>query len=186
MCVWWGWVRGEGGGVGCKKNPPFFMTVFHLLHVTWHRRHDVSYHQQRFVQQFVQADNKGKRYWPFVRGIHWRPLDSPHKGPVMHQSIMSCLILHNRIPEPQSHIVYTHVHPDLHNITWIPRDISYVNSNFGRHDDLSHVCGLKLLGAFTMEFLRSISFLTRYTKSPPFSVTWLAEPFPKVILPTTH
>ena len=22
-------------------------------------------------------------YWPFVRGIHWSPVDSPHKGPVM-------------------------------------------------------------------------------------------------------
>ena len=22
------------------------------------------------------------RYWPFVRGIHWSPVNSPHKGPV--------------------------------------------------------------------------------------------------------
>ena len=22
-------------------------------------------------------------YWPFVRGIHWLPVDSPHKGPVI-------------------------------------------------------------------------------------------------------
>ena len=28
-------------------------------------------------------------YWPFVRGIHWSPVDSPHKGPVMWNYISS-------------------------------------------------------------------------------------------------
>ena len=40
-----------------------------------------------FDQQFVQA-NIGENiidlcYWPFVRGNHRSPMDSPHKGPVM-------------------------------------------------------------------------------------------------------
>ena len=43
---------------------------------------------QLFVQQFFQAnikeDIKTLHYWLSVRGIHQGPVDSPHKGPVMH------------------------------------------------------------------------------------------------------
>ena len=39
-----------------------------------------------FVQQLVQANikenTKASYYHPFVSGIHWRPVDSPHKGSV--------------------------------------------------------------------------------------------------------
>ena len=41
---------------------------------------------QLFVQQHVQSMDqeniKVPHYWAFVRGIHWSPVDSPHKGPV--------------------------------------------------------------------------------------------------------
>ena len=30
-----------------------------------------------------QRIHKASHYWPFVRGIHRKPVDSPHKGPVM-------------------------------------------------------------------------------------------------------
>ena len=39
-----------------------------------------------FTQPFIEgADQnyiKAPRYWPFLRGIHWWPVNSPHKGPV--------------------------------------------------------------------------------------------------------
>ena len=30
----------------------------------------------------IKVNIKATRYWPFVRGIHRRPVNSPHKGPV--------------------------------------------------------------------------------------------------------
>ena len=40
-----------------------------------------------FVRRLIQANNKENvialHHWPFVRGIHRWPVDSPHKGPVM-------------------------------------------------------------------------------------------------------
>ena len=39
------------------------------------------------VWQFAQSDTKGNitapHHCPFFKGIHWWPVDSPHKGPVM-------------------------------------------------------------------------------------------------------
>ena len=39
-----------------------------------------------YIQQFIEAqikeNIKAPRYWPFVRGIHRWPVNSPHKGPV--------------------------------------------------------------------------------------------------------
>ena len=49
-------------------------------------------------QQLVQAHNKGNiktlHHWPIVKGIHQRPVDSPHKGPVT----SSCI--RTRLPPP--------------------------------------------------------------------------------------
>ena len=36
---------------------------------------------------FVQADFKRKHHWLFVWGIHWSPVDSPHKRPGMRKVI---------------------------------------------------------------------------------------------------
>ena len=45
-----------------------------------------------FAQQLVQANNKenikATHHWPFVRGIHRSPVDSPHKGPVMRRAFL--------------------------------------------------------------------------------------------------
>ena len=57
-----------------------YITICHmytmLSQITW-----------LFVQQLVHAYNKENikaiHYWPFVRGIHRSPVDSPHKGPVI-------------------------------------------------------------------------------------------------------
>ena len=55
-----------------------------------HLCHHQSPATQLFVQQFVQYDIKENiktpHYWPFVRGIHWSPVDSPHKWSVMWKS----------------------------------------------------------------------------------------------------
>ena len=44
-----------------------------------------------FVQLFVQANIKesikAPQHWPFVKGIHRWPVDSPHKGPVMWKAL---------------------------------------------------------------------------------------------------
>ena len=36
---------------------------------------------QPFVQEQIKENIKAPRYWPFVRGIHRWPVNSPHKGP---------------------------------------------------------------------------------------------------------
>ena len=39
-----------------------------------------------FVEHVIRINkenNRGLHYWPFVKGIHRFPMDSPHKGPVM-------------------------------------------------------------------------------------------------------
>ena len=36
---------------------------------------------------WYQRNIKALHYWPFVRGIHWWPVDSPHKGPVMQKNV---------------------------------------------------------------------------------------------------
>ena len=54
---------------------------------TWCDRHGVS--NNRTIEclfnslfRLTTGDIKGPRYWPFVRGIHRWPVDSPHTGPV--------------------------------------------------------------------------------------------------------
>ena len=63
----------------------------HWGDVTWTSRPLKSLATQLFVQQLIEINNKEiitcLLYWPFVRGIHWSPLDSPHKGPVMWRAI---------------------------------------------------------------------------------------------------
>ena len=41
---------------------------------------------ERLVQVDVKQDVDIRHHWPFVRGIHWSPVDSPHKRPVMWQA----------------------------------------------------------------------------------------------------
>ena len=42
----------------------------------------VSLFTQPFVQAQIKENIKAPRHWPFVRGIHRWPVNSPHKGPV--------------------------------------------------------------------------------------------------------
>ena len=59
---------------------------------------------QLCVEKLVQAINKiiivNPHYWPTVRGIHWWPVDSQHKRPVM-QKPFQC---HDVIMESRSQI----------------------------------------------------------------------------------
>ena len=40
----------------------------------------ILWFQMGFLHDDVIKWNQFPRYWPFVRGIHWSPLNSPHKG----------------------------------------------------------------------------------------------------------
>ena len=42
---------------------------------------------QRFTTITITGNIKAPHHWPFVRRIHWWPMDSPHKGPVIRYSI---------------------------------------------------------------------------------------------------
>ena len=35
------------------------------------------------IEAQINENIKAPRYWPFVRGIHRGPMNSPHKGPVV-------------------------------------------------------------------------------------------------------
>ena len=59
--------------------------VLHYNDVIWASRRINSPVTWTFVQQRVQANNKG-HYWPLCEGIHRWPVDSPHKGPVMRKA----------------------------------------------------------------------------------------------------
>ena len=48
--------------------------------VSNYRRPD--FFAQLFFQTQIKENSKAPRYLPVVRGIHWSPVDSPHKGPV--------------------------------------------------------------------------------------------------------
>ena len=41
---------------------------------------------------WYQGKPQSLHYWTYVRGIHQWPVDSPHKGPVSHNAIMSCAL----------------------------------------------------------------------------------------------
>ena len=53
----------------CKSSLEF-LRLLHMSH--WNILHDNVMTWKYFPH-----------YWPFVRGIHWSPVDSPHKGPVI-------------------------------------------------------------------------------------------------------
>ena len=57
------------------------------IYVTSHERHLLPYFRSLAAWQLVEANNelniKALFYWPFVRGIQWWPVDSPHKGPMI-------------------------------------------------------------------------------------------------------
>ena len=56
------------------------------LMVTSHQRYGVCNHQplDYFVKSVfrlkIKENIKAPHYWPFDRGIYWRPVESPHKG----------------------------------------------------------------------------------------------------------
>ena len=48
---------------------------------------EITANLTRLFNSLVQSNNKEIirfHYWPFVRGIHWKPVDSPHKRPVIY------------------------------------------------------------------------------------------------------
>ena len=78
----------------------------HERQVIWNHLHLNCLFQQ-LVQTINKENIKALHYWAFVRGIHWSPVDSPHKGPVMqktrpcHDIIMDHRVpVHDKIPQP--------------------------------------------------------------------------------------
>ena len=80
------------------------------------------------------ANNKGNikalHYWPFVRGIHWLPVDSPHKGPVM----LKVFPRHDIITVPSIyHMLHVPVFADdfaIWNKYFLHRKLSHHDANF--------------------------------------------------------
>ena len=81
---------------GCRSTQAIYTTfslcrvlvafTHHLLAFTWH---GIIIHMSQCQWSNpgeclswwrYQMENKNQRYWPFVRGIHWSPVNSPHKG----------------------------------------------------------------------------------------------------------
>ena len=61
---------------------PFWEYSLHECHGVWnHQQRDCSFN--RFLKLTPKKTSKLCISGTFVRGIHWSPLDSPHKGPVM-------------------------------------------------------------------------------------------------------
>ena len=62
-----------------RKKDPFILNIFIILDITANQHDDVI-KRKHFP-----------RYWPFVRGIHRSPVNSPHKG-LWHGALMLSLI----------------------------------------------------------------------------------------------
>ena len=69
-----------------------YICIYIYLYIMFQRRNGliISFCTRQYhidiVQQYVQDDNKNikaRHCWAFVRAIQWRPVDTPHKGPVM-------------------------------------------------------------------------------------------------------
>ena len=73
-----------------------------------HEHHHISNHweTQLFIHQVFQTYKKHQipYYWPFVRGIHLWPVDSPHKGPAMWIAFP-----HDVIVSPKSNLSLWHL-----------------------------------------------------------------------------
>ena len=72
----------------------YYLAHFQLWHysdVTWvsWRLESMTVHLVNSFRLSKKRNSKALHYWPFVRGIHWGPVDSPHKGPVM-QGVFPC------------------------------------------------------------------------------------------------
>ena len=65
------------------------LSLHNVITMMSHEHHGISNHCQLdclFNSLLMCTTNKTWKHsyhWPFVRGIHWWPVDSPHKGPVM-------------------------------------------------------------------------------------------------------
>ena len=70
-------------GMAFKYHPLY--THFHLVSLQWchNEQDDVSNHQP--IKGTDQRNIKAPRHWPLCGGIHQWPVNSLHKGPVMHK-----------------------------------------------------------------------------------------------------
>ena len=75
-------------GYGCHANlailPLYITQQLWYCMTPWHREHPKNYaHASHFILLLHDDVIKWKhfpRFWPFVRGIHRSPVNSPHKG----------------------------------------------------------------------------------------------------------
>ena len=75
--------------IDCKKNYKIlnsihlFCRIFSDIWVASHDRHGISNHRKLDCLSLYDDVIKWKHfpcYWTFVRGIHWSPVNFPHKG----------------------------------------------------------------------------------------------------------
>ena len=74
--------------------------------------------------------------WPFVRGIHWWPVDSPHKGPVMFLCCQSAQVVEQTVEwvvilDTMTLVwCYNHVlHDTVHISEWTLNNIIFMSNN---------------------------------------------------------
>ena len=70
---------------------------------------------QPFIQTQIKANIKAPRHWPFVRGIHRSPVNSPHKRPVMGK-----LVPFDDV-ENTNHLFLKKIHLKMPSVTWYIR-----------------------------------------------------------------
>ena len=74
---------GWTGNVG----PSSSANVLHLRHISIMASQFTGNSTACWIVCLTLKQNiKAPRYWPFVRGIHWWPVDSHRKGPVMRKA----------------------------------------------------------------------------------------------------
>ena len=63
-----------------------------------------EYSVTKTLTQFVKTDKiesiKSLWYWPFVRRIHWSPLDTRHREPIMYDRIIPCKCFQKLLYQP--------------------------------------------------------------------------------------
>ena len=75
--------------ISSKLHPLRPLCSLLYIKLTSYEHHDIwkSLALQLFGQKLVQVSitesNEVLHYWPLVRGIHWWPVNSPHKGSVI-------------------------------------------------------------------------------------------------------
>ena len=95
-----GWWIGPGASIfAAIMDLNMKQNIFSLEHMVHKGKAESSIAREPWKEMFVHDDvikwKHFPRYWPFVRGIHWSPVNSPHKGQWHGASMFS--LMYNQI-----------------------------------------------------------------------------------------